>query len=327
MRDKHRLLKLLNTKQLRIGVLYGGFSSERPISLKSGKAVAAGLRSLGYPVKLIDIKSPGPAPRSGMLTYRILAGLKTCDAAFIALHGKFGEDGQLQKLLDKHHIPYTGSGSRASLNAMDKFATKRLFAKHRIPSAPFKQLRISDHGFPVKACEALWKWKKLVVKPRSEGSSVGVSISCNADELYDALKLASRYGRDILLEQYISGREVTVGILGNKPLPVIEMKPYKDFFSYKAKYKDDKTQYIVNPDFPKAIIRRIQRTGLKAYQALGCKGFSRVDLIYSAKDKKAYVLEVNSIPGMTERSLVPKAARAIGIGFPQLCKKIIELSL
>ncbi|MFA5794167.1 MAG: D-alanine--D-alanine ligase [Candidatus Brocadiia bacterium] len=317
--NKHSLLKLLNNSQLRIGVLYGGFSSERPVSLKSGKAVAAGLRSLSYPVKLIDIKSPDPK--------RILADLKDCHISFIALHGKFGEDGQLQALLDKHHIPYTGSGRQASLNAMDKFATKRLLDKHRIPGAPYRQLHISDSRFPVKACKAFWKWGKLVVKPRSEGSSVGVSIARSADELYDALKLAFRYDQDILLEKYIAGREVTVGILGNRPLPLIEMKPYKDFFSYRAKYKDNRTQYIVKPRIPAPAARMIQRQALRAYKSLGCKGFSRVDLIYAPAKKKAYVLEVNSIPGMTERSLVPKAARAVGIEFPQLCREIIRLSL
>ena len=314
--DKHGLLKLLNSRQLRIGVLYGGFSSERAISLKSGRAVASGFRSLGYPVRLIDIKRPDPR--------RILAGLKGCDIGFIALHGEFGEDGRLQKLLDKHRIPYTGSGAQASGNAMDKFITKRLFVKHHIPNAPYIAIKSAIRN-PQSAIERLGY--PVVVKPRAEGSSVGVAIARTQKELAGAVRQASLYGKDILMEKYIAGREVTVGILGNTPLPVIELRPYKDFFSYKAKYRDKKTQYIVNPDLPRAVIRKIQLAGLKAYQVLGCKGFARVDLIYSSKDKKAYVLEVNSIPGMTERSLVPKAAKAVGIGFPQLCRKIIVTGL
>lgn len=332
--DKHTLLKLLHTKQLRIGVLYGGFSSERQISLKSGKAVAGRLKSLGYPVKLIDIKSPDPR--------RILTGLKGCDIGFIALHGEFGEDGQLQKLLDKHRIPYTGSGARASGNAMDKFITKRLFDRHHIPTAPYIKVNTGKYKLTNLLIRVnSWLNDGVVVKPRSEGSSVGVAIAHNPDELCKALKDASRFGPDILIEKYIAGREVTVGILGNTPLPVIELRPYKDFFSYKAKYQDKKTQYIVNPDLPRPAIRKIQQAGLKAYKVLGCKGFARVDLIYSPSEKqvritaplrltaegKAYVLEVNSIPGMTERSLVPKAAKAVSINFPQLCQRIIELSL
>lgn len=166
----------------------------------------------------------------------------------------------------------------------------------------------------------------IVVKPRAEGSSVGVSIIQEPTQLEVALKEAYRYGPDVLIEKYIAGREVTVGILGDNPLPVIELKPKQDFYNYEAKYQDTRTEYIVNPDFPENVIKEIQSIGLSAHKALGCSGISRVDLIYS-EQIGPIVLEVNTIPGLTERSLLPKAAKAINIDFPQLCERIIELAL
>lgn len=306
---KKSLLDLFEQKKLRIGVLLGGFSSERKVSLKSGRAVAKALKGLGHPVKVIDVRSPN-----------ILPLLKGVDLVFIVLHGRFGEDGTLQRILEKHHIPYTGPGVKASRDSFDKAITKQVLTRYKIPTAPYVLSRIPHHearipfGFP------------MVIKPCREGSSVGISIAHNDQELKAGLKEASRYDSTIVLEQFINGREVTVGILGQTPLPLVEVRPKQGFYSFKAKYKDKNTEYIVKPRFPAKTVRQIQQTALKTYRALGCSGLSRVDLIYS-KDKGPFVLEINTIPGMTERSLLPKAARAVGIEFPQLCERIARLSL
>jgi D-alanine-D-alanine ligase len=316
-RNKNDLLLLFKQKKLRIGVLLGGFSSERAISLRSGKAVAHALSDLGHPVKMVDIKSPS-----------IKHYISDIDFAFIALHGKFGEDGSLQRILEWYNIPYTGCGMDASKGAFDKAITKKVFQRGRISTAPCFICRIDNRkkvdGERIFSKSGLQY--PVVIKPCKEGSSIGVSIAHNEHEFCHALNDAAKYDSHIMIEKYVKGREVTVGILGNRPLPVIEIKPKQTFFSYRAKYKDKKTEYILKPKLSKKAMRLIQRTALKAYQSLGCSGFARVDLIYSG-DKKLVVLEINTIPGMTERSLLPKAARISGIKFPQLCEKIIELTL
>ncbi|MEW6026400.1 MAG: D-alanine--D-alanine ligase [Planctomycetota bacterium] len=316
--NKKMLLSLFERKKLSIGVLLGGFSSERAISLKSGKAVFDALKGLGYPVKAIDVKSPDVLPL-----------LKGIDFAFIALHGKFGEDGALQRILEKHHIPYTGPGPKASQAAFDKSITKKALTSHKIPTAPYVIISIEHRAnskhYTLYAPRSTLHYP-VVVKPCREGSSVGVSIVHNDAELKKALQAAARYDRNILIEQFITGREVTVGILGYTALPLIEVRPRQAFYSFSAKYQDKKTGYIVNPRLPAKVVRQIQQTALRAYRALGCSGLSRVDLIYSPA-KGPFVLEINTIPGMTARSLLPKAARAKGIEFPQLCERLIRQTL
>ncbi|MBI4834168.1 MAG: D-alanine--D-alanine ligase [Planctomycetes bacterium] len=311
--DKKALKDLFVKKKAVITVLMGGFSSEREISLKSGSAVSLALKSLGYKVLDIDVTAPD------------IPQLKNpdFDIAFIALHGKFGEDGGIQLLLEEKGIVYTGSGVQASRDAMDKFATKELFERHDVPTAPYRRINKENWRTEFR------KWPlgfPVVIKPRAEGSSVGVSIIKEPVEIKPALDEAFKYGKDVVAEQYISGREVTVGVLGDKVLPVIELKPKQAFYDYKAKYQDASTEYIVNPNFPEKAIEEIQSAGLAAYKALDCRGAARVDIIYSDKEG-AIVLEVNTIPGLTERSLLPKAAKAIGIDFPQLCERIILASL
>ncbi|MDQ7780947.1 MAG: D-alanine--D-alanine ligase, partial [Planctomycetota bacterium] len=320
------LIAAFKNRELRIGVLMGGFSSERDVSLRSGAAVVKALQSAGHAVEAIDVKSRrAPALSSGRF-----------GCFFIALHGKFGEDGELQSILEKKRIPFTGSGSRSSRLAMDKFATKRAFIRERVPTPPYTFLKRNDRRLP--SGFAL----PVVIKPRAEGSSVGVSIVESASELGPALTEARRYDADVLAERFVRGREVTVGILGARSLPVIELRPKRKFFDFTAKYTDPETEYIVDPAMPAGVKAAAQRLGLKAHRALGCEGFSRVDLIVAGapaaggaqisaaarKNRRAgaawklsggasgpaiVVLEVNSIPGMTERSLVPKAARAAGI--------------
>jgi D-alanine-D-alanine ligase len=307
--NKKMLLSLFNQKRLNIGVLLGGFSSERKVSLKSGRAVVKALRGLGHPVKVIDVRSPN-----------IIKSLKGIDFAFIVLHGKFGEDGTVQRILEKQHIPYTGPRPKASQSCFDKAITKQVLTRHKIPTALYIKLCILH---PVSCIPLDFP---LVIKPCREGSSVGISIAHNDRELKAGLKKAAKYDSAIILEQFIKGREVTVGILGQTPLPLVEVRPKQGFYSFKAKYQDKTTEYIVRPRFPAKVVRQIQNTALKAYKALGCSGLSRVDLIYSP-GKGPFVLEINTIPGMTERSLLPKAARAVGIEFPQLCEKIILLAV
>jgi D-alanine-D-alanine ligase len=313
MNNNNNLLRLFRKKKLRIGVLLGGFSSEREISLRSGNAVANALISLGHPVKVIDVRSPSINPE--ILRDNI-------DFVFIALHGKFGEDGTLQGVLEKTGIPYAGSDAKASKNCFDKSLAKKIFQRYKISTAPY--LKVQGSRCKVQGLDAFSY--PVVVKPCNEGSSVGVSIANNDKELKIALKEASKYDSNILIEQYIKGREITVGILGNRVLPLIEIKPVKEFFTFKAKYQDKKTEYIVNPRLQEKVVKLIQKHALRAYRAAGCSGFARVDTIYSDKIGPV-VLEINTIPGMTERSLLPKSARAVGIEFPQLCEKIIELSL
>ncbi len=322
--------------------------------------MADGLKSAGFAAEAIDVKSRRiPELSSGRF-----------DIFFIAMHGKFGEDGELQAVLEKRRIPFTGSGSAASRRAMDKFETKRLFIKARVPTAPCWFHRKGGKQ-PLDKLPL-----PLVVKPRAEGSSVGVSIVERTGELPRALRKAREFDGDVLLEQFVPGRELTVAILGETALPIIELRPKRKFFDFTAKYKDPATEYIVNPALEERATRSVQRIALRAHQALGCEGFSRVDLILartihdsSGKGKSVLrsehttespldrgdlpcgaiggdfyefgrpggvkdeggeglvVLEVNSIPGMTERSLVPKAARAAGIEFPELCSRIVRLAL
>lgn len=291
-------------RKYRIGVLAGGFSSERDISLKSGKAVFDALLSGGLDVVFIDLKEPS------------LDGIDI-DAAFIALHGKFGEDGTVQKMLAERRIPYTGSGPEASRVALDKIESKNKFRA--------AGLRVADHVVLRKGSDpdrnALWC--PCVVKPRYEGSSVGLSVVRDQKDLEKAVDEAELYGEDTIIERFIPGRELTVGILEERPLPVIEIVAAGGVYDFVAKYKAGDTKYIVPAELDEDTYRRAQNAGVKAHEALGCKGLSRVDMRLG-DDGELYVLEVNTIPGMTERSLLPMAARAAGLDFTELCFKIIE---
>lgn len=296
----------------KIGVLAGGPSNEREISLRSGKAVYNALLSKGLDVVLLDIKED---------IHDIMAK-NVIDVAFIALHGRFGEDGTIQKMLDDAHIPYTGSKVEASKLALDKIASKEIFTKNNIPVPRyivFEKGRFSiddaqDLGYP------------LVVKPQFEGSSIGLSIVKEKSLLKEALYEAFQYGDKIILEEYIYGREITVGILEDKALPVIEIVTRNNIYDYEAKYKNADTQYLVPAPLDRYSYEEARRLGEMAHNVLGCTSFSRVDMI-TEKSGKIFVLEVNTIPGMTERSLLPKAAEAIGLRFNELCVKILENTL
>ena len=301
----------------RIGVLMGGASSEREISLKSGNAVLGALKKSGVQAISIDIKTENIAEN-----IRLLKESKI-DCAFIAMHGRFGEDGQLQALLDSLKIIYSGSGSLASRLAMDKVASRKIFQGHNLAVPRYTVLNNIDYAKYNKEIGNLaLPW---VIKPATHGSSVGLSIIEKKKGLSEALNLAFNFDKTVIIEEYIPGREMTVGILDEQPLPVIEIIPKNKFFDYQAKYQYGMTEYIVPAKLEEAVILKLQSLALSAHKLLGCKGFSRADIILDTKNTP-YILELNSIPGLTPTSLLPKAARAAGIEFEQLCLRLVELA-
>ncbi len=299
----------------RVAVLMGGVSAEREISLSSGRAVSDALKEAGYTVTQVVVDDT-----SG----RELDGLDV-DIVFIAMHGRFGEDGGVQELLESMGIPYTGSGVRASSMAMDKVESKWTFVLSGLPTPEFIALR---QGQPMQELEGLFLRRlpmPMVAKPSRSGSSVGVSIVHNISELPGALETAFRYDGKVVVERYVKGRELTVGVLGEEALPVIEIRPAREFYDLSAKYADRDTHYIANPNIPGEVYDKAQRLALDAHRSLGCSGFSRVDMILS-DDMELFLLEVNTIPGFTERSLFPKAAEVAGISLPELCRRIVLLA-
>ena len=298
-----------------VGVLMGGTSSEREVSLRSGAAVAQALRDAGQSVVEVDLQTE---------TGRELDDVKI-DVAFIALHGRFGEDGTLQRLLQDRGIPYTGSGPQASRAAMDKVEAKRLFKAKGVDTPPHRVITRGDSVVLLEQCARALGYP-VVMKPRAEGSSVGVTVHRDCSTLLDGAAETFRHDAVGLMEKFIAGRELTVGILDGTALPIIELRPKDGFFSYEAKYQRQDTQYLVDPSMSDLDKRRVQRAALEAHKALGCEGVSRVDVILTPLCS-VHVLEVNTIPGMTERSLLPKAARAAGLDFPQLCWRLVELAL
>ncbi|MFH1201351.1 MAG: D-alanine--D-alanine ligase [Candidatus Omnitrophota bacterium] len=305
-------------KNLRIAVLMGGRSSEREISLKSGRAVYQTLKDADCKVWPFDITEEDPD--------KIISGLKEIDAdlAFIAMHGSFGEDGTLQEILESAEIPYTGSGPRASRLAMDKIASRGVFKRQNIPVPGC--LVFEDSLFSkIDLDELDFLGLPLVVKPAGAGSSIGVSFVMRKEELLPAVELAFSHGRRIIIEECLKGREITVGILSNEPLPVIEVVPKLEFFNFQAKYTPGLTDYIVPAKLDPRIAKNAQDIALLAHESLGCRTFSRVDMIL--KEDTPYVLEINTIPGFTQTSLLPKAAAFKNISFLDLCLKVISLSV
>lgn len=299
----------------KIGVLMGGPSSERKISLKSGKAVYKSLRQEGLDAVAIDISCDDLGLTSKLiLSYKI-------DVAFIALHGRFGEDGAIQYILEKLSIPYTGSGVRASKLALDKISSHHIFRLHKLSVPRYKVVnRLNKRNI-----DFIEKFKfPLVVKPATHGSSIGLSIIDNKERLAKAMNFAFRFDDQIIIEEYLKGREITVGILDDVALPIVEIIPRRRFFDYAAKYTPGITRYQVPAKLEERIAQRVKRSALIAHRCLGCSGFSRVDMIL--KNKEPFTLEVNTIPGLTETSLLPKAASAVGIKFSQLCIKLIKLA-
>ncbi len=295
----------------KIDVLCGGPSNEREISLRSGRAVHEALLRKGADVAIFELGEKESGALDGI----------NCDIAFIALHGRFGEDGRVQEELERRGIKYTGSGARASKLAFDKAEAKKIFTENNVPTPRYKVIENSG-----AAKEVLSEFTApFVVKPKREGSSFGVSIVRDINGFNDALERVFKYGETALVEEYAPGREITVGILEEKALPVIEIRARGGTYDFNAKYHDSGTEYIVPAELTKAHGGKAQETALRAHKALGCRDLSRVDMRIDDSGNIA-VFEVNTIPGMTERSLLPKAAKAAGVDFGELCIKLIELS-
>jgi D-alanine-D-alanine ligase len=309
-------------KRRRIGVLMGGTSAERPISLKTGQAIFQSLKRQGFRAFAIDAAQPLP---ENLKRRRI-------DFAYIALHGPGGEDGAVQGLLEWLKIPYTGSGVLASALAMDKVACKRLFEAAKLPTAPWFVVYASPGRRMGEGTWGLASAKKmgfpLVVKPAAQGSAVGVSVVRRASEWKAALREAFRYGPAVLVEKFLPGPEITVGVLGPNPLPVIEIVPREDlpFYDFEAKYAPGGSRHILPARVSASITRQAQELALEACRVLGTRAVARVDLIVDRR-RGPCLLEVNTIPGMTETSLLPEAARAVGLDFDALVLKIAEYSV
>lgn len=298
----------------RVGVIMGGSSGEREVSLRSGEAVARALESRGYRViRIVLGDSPEVASRA-IEEARI-------DVAFIALHGRFGEDGCIQGALELMGIPYTGSGVLASALAMDKLKAKELFRLHNVPTPPYYTVSSTDDLADIESIHGAFGFP-VIVKPRGEGSSLGVRKAMSHHELTRAVEEALDLDDVVIVERYIQAMEVNVGLLDGKPLGAIEIAPKSGIYDYEAKYTAGMTEYFMPARLPATRYKGVLNLAERAAKALGCTGPCRVDLLVTQGENE-YVLEVNSLPGMTETSLLPKIANAAGYDFEELCETIL----
>ena len=295
----------------KVAVLYGGKSAEREVSLKSGAAVLAALQHSG-----VDARAFDPA----VLSMQILRD-EGYDRAFIALHGRFGEDGTVQGALELLGIPYTGSGVLASALGMDKWRTKLVWQAAQLPVPDYTLLDVNSDWSAVSQKLGL----PLFVKPANEGSSVGISKVKLVGDLRGAYQVAAKYDKLVIAESFIGGGEYTVAILGDRALPVIKIEPANEFYDYEAKYLRDDTRYLCPSGLSVAQEVEMQRLAKQAFALLGGQGWGRVDFLMS-ETGQPYLLEVNTSPGMTDHSLVPMAARQAGISFEQLVQRILEMA-
>ncbi len=299
----------------RVAVLFGGTSAERDISLKSGTAVLQGLLDEGVNAFGIDINENAVEQLSKV----------ECDRAFIALHGSGGEDGKIQALLEWLNIPYTGSGVAASAIALNKLTTKEIWIANALPTPNFVAIHTANSG--INAEELLGKLNgACFVKPVLEGSSIGMSMVSDVAALEEALATATHYGDTLIAEEKIEGREFTVAILNGQALPPIELKVKNAFYDYQAKYFSNETQYLCPADINEDETNQLQDLAIQAFNALGCKGWGRIDFMQD-RNGKFYMLEANTVPGMTSHSLVPMAAKVAGLSFNALLLEILSQSL
>jgi D-alanine-D-alanine ligase len=296
-------------KKLNIVVMLGGPSAEREVSLRSGAGVVKALRSLGHTVSEIDPKTPDWTlpPRTDVV-------------CLAPLHGTYGEDGQVQRQLEKLGVLYTGCGVESSRIAFDKVITKQKCIKVDVPTSNFVVLNSTQAPFPQSLK------LPLVIKPVRQGSSVGLQFVENADDWKSALAASLKFDSEVLVEEKIIGRETTVGILDDQPLPIVEVRPRAGSYDYKNKYTAGATEYFCPADFDPATTKRIQDAALGAFRAVGGRDYARVDVMVRTNGDPV-VLEVNTLPGMTETSLLPKAAAAAGLSYEQLCQRMIDLAL
>lgn len=297
-------------KQRKIAVLMGGPGSERDVSMATGNGVVKALRSLGAEVSEVDVKGPD---------FELPAGI---EVAFIAIHGTFGEDGQVQKILEDRGVAYTGEGVAESELAFDKIRAKEAFRQHGIPTPYWQIITLGQRPtIPIP----------FVIKAPRQGSTVGVHIIRNEREVDAAITDASNYDRELLVEKFIPGRELTIGVLGDQALPIIEIIPKGGFYDFTNKYPflnpsaGGGAEHVCPAQISDEQTRAIQDLALRAHRSLGLRVYSRVDIMLPDEGEPS-VLEINTIPGMTEASLLPEAAAVAGIGYPELCARIIELS-
>ncbi|MCU7492490.1 MAG: D-alanine--D-alanine ligase family protein [Bacteroidota bacterium] len=330
-------------KNVKIALLLGGTSPEREVSKRSGKSIYKALKDSGYNVKAIDPAYGLNQPEDPELLFEekdfaeisnrncitainspLLDGV---DLVFLALHGRWGEDGTIQSLLELRGVKYTGSGVLASSLAMDKSMTKIMFQHYGVMTPKWFVVTPGDYD------EAVAKDKvnkvlgyPCVLKPNEGGSTIGLTICNNENEIDAAVKLALKYSESAVVEEFIPGREVTVTVLEKMALPVLEIKPKHDLYDYECKYTHGMTEYIVPAQLPEEVAGSLQEQAIMAFKAVGCKSYSRFDFRLT-EDNRMYCLEVNTLPGMTDTSLVPKMAKAMGMSFNELLERIIRLSL
>lgn len=294
----------MTKKYKRVGVVMGGPSSEREVSLRSGAAIANGLRTTGYDVMEIDVTSHSLDIPPGV------------EAVFVALHGEFGEDGTIQLILRERGIPYTGSSPESSRMAFDKLLSKKRFEENGIPTPRYEVLKKGGRlTIPVP----------VVAKPARQGSSIGVHCVFREADWPGAFEDALKYDADVLVEAFIEGSELTVGVVGDQVLPVLEIRPPQGFYSYDAKYTKGRTEYLVPAPIAADRAERCQAIAVQVFRALECSHMGRIDFRMTPAGE-LFVLELNSIPGFTETSLLPKAARAAGIEFAALCDRIMAMA-
>lgn len=329
--------------KIKIALLVGGVSPESAVSKESSQAIYKALLELGYDTKIIDpgyglnqpknpedfFKQEDYTEKSVSNMFEALTSelLYDIDLVFLGLHGDWGEDGRIQSLLEMRNIKYTGSGVLASALAMDKSKTKIHLKENNVPTANW--FTVEKSSFDLNESEQKLSsvtGVPFIVKPNRGGSSVGLSICNSISELKQALELVFKYCDEAIVEQFVAGRELTVGVLGNKILPVLEIKPKNEYYDYECKYTDGMSEYKVPAEIDSEVAVKMQQDAMKAFNAVGCSNYARIDFLMNEKNEY-FCLEINTLPGMTSHSLVPKAAAHIGISFVSLIDEIIQLAL
>jgi D-alanine-D-alanine ligase len=329
---------------MKIAVLMGGTSAEREVSLASGLAIVKALREKGHEVWTVDTARGFIAPdqESGLLPEGVHAAppadvegaldpmdlarveqLKAADVAFLALHGGTGEDGTIQALLQLLKVRYTGTGPLGSGIAMDKDVTKRLLRDAQVPTLPWRVARAPEFTYDPDTIEDLIGYP-CIVKPSRQGSSVGIEVVQDPAHLRAAVDQAAKFDTEVMIERFAKGRELTVGILGDQALPPVEIRPKKGIYDYHSKYTPGMTEYFCPAPVDEEVVAQLQAYALRAFRVLKLRGYARIDFILAKE--QLFCLEANTLPGMTATSLLPKAAAAVGIAFPELCERIVQLA-
>tara|TARA_Y100001970_G_scaffold288803_1_gene417119 strand:+ start:1252 stop:2205 length:954 start_codon:yes stop_codon:yes gene_type:complete len=302
-----------------IAVLFGGISSEREVSIKSAMEIISALKSK-YDLQLIELNQ--------LNFSNFVHTIKDNTLVFNALHGGEGENGQIQSFLSQHHIIYTGSGPMASMLAMNKHFTKIIASENNIKTPDWLTFRFDKNNTPKLLSYKINEKLKfpVVVKPNFQGSTLGLSIIKNKNDIDDAIKLASIYSNEIIIEEFIDGRELTVGVLGNRALDIVEILPKSGFYNYKSKYTKGETDYISPADLDANLANFIKEEAIRIYKAIGCRHYARVDFLLD-KESNPYLLEINTLPGMCSTSLLPMSANSKGINFEELLDLIIKIAV